>query len=99
MLTEPVKKSMPEKGPPPLVWRYASNPVAIGSKPTMMPPTPRTVSPSAGLQVMAGTLWMRKIMPVESGHVAFGYCAAEAMPAMLRSAATARNRVNNLRMV
>src|SRR5262252_6867700 len=69
----------------------ASNPVAIGSKPTMMPPTPATVSATAGLHAPP---FLICVIVTESGDVALGNCVAEATPAMLISAATARNRVN-----
>src|SRR5262245_18607274 len=62
----------------------------------MMPPTPRTVSPTAGWQA-AVTSWIALIV-TESGHVALGHCVAEATPAVHSSAATARKRVNVLLM-
>src|ERR1051325_7568444 len=68
----------------------------MGSQPTMIPATPRTVSPTAGWQV-AETFWICWRV-AESGHVAFGNWVAEATPAAERSAATARKRVSSLCM-
>src|SRR5262249_39776333 len=73
------------------------NPVAMGSKPTMMPATPLTVSARAGLQAPnAGFLicWM----VTESGQLGLGNCVAEATLANEMSAATARQRANTLGM-
>src|SRR5215471_9188064 len=91
VLTLWVKKSMPWNGPPPDVSMNASKPVAIGSKPMMMPPTPITVSPTAGLHAPPFFTWK---IDTESVHVAFGNVVAEATPAMHTSAANARKRVN-----
>src|SRR5262245_16211503 len=71
----------------------ASNPVAIGSNPMMMPPTPRTVSAEAGLHAFADLIcWI----VTESGHVAFGNWFADATAAVHSMAVTARKRVSIL---
>src|SRR5262245_22244197 len=68
----------------------------MGSKPVMMPPTPRTVSPTAGCPT-AATFWICWIVSV-SGNNAFGHCVADATAAVHSSAATARKRVSILRI-
>src|SRR6516225_5457747 len=67
----------------------------MGSKPTMMPPTPITVSATAGLHAPPFLTWK---IDTESVHVAFGNVVAEATPATHTSAASARKRVNVLIM-
>src|SRR5262245_15701760 len=70
----------------------------MGSKPTMMPPTPRTVSAVAGWHIPKAGFLICWIV-TESGHVALGNeFAAEATLATEMSAATARRRVSILCM-